>query len=104
MKKIISVAILLLTLNSCSFFTAATDVVDDYVSIEWKGNNDGKAIDSIRIIYHPAYVMVPKSELDSSGIILNQDINGYEVWVLEDVNFYHFDVRKKDTVIYIYEK
>lgn len=106
-RVLILFSILFLT-NSCSLFQTAYDVASDNVSITWKKDKeDQKPIDSIVIKFNPVYWREPIEWVDDS-IMINEEtdkiIDGYQVWILETNTIRYNEIRKLDTVIYIYKK
>jgi hypothetical protein len=106
MKKLLIISALMLLLSSCSVFEVVSDVFNDNVEIGWKGDSEGEPIDSVKIVYHGAYLEINKSQIDStkSRFYLHTDKDGYNIWILEDENTWYIDVQKNDTTFYFYEK
>jgi hypothetical protein len=106
MKKLLIISALMLLLSSCSILDAGLGLFNDNVDIGWKGDNTGEPVDSVKIVYHGAYLEINKSQIDSSKsrFYLHTDKDGYNIWILEDENTWFIDVIKNDTTIYFYEK
>lgn len=113
---IILAFILVAALSACSFLGSAANYLRDNVEITWDGNevfgNGDTAtvapIDSIVIRFNSAYWKedVAPTNIDSTYIESERDFNngGYSVWTLQTPNWRRYEVRKHDTVIYIYPR
>lgn len=98
-------------LSACSLLGTAASYFKDNVEITWK-NGEGSAIvgqpiDSIVVHFNSAYWKEDvKINPDSVYVESEKDFdnNGYSVWTLQTPNWRRYEVRKLDTVIYIYKK
>ena len=108
---IIPIIILLLLipiLSACSLLTSAGSYLVDNVEITWKQDKASLVsmpIDSIVVKFDPAYWKEDYVSRDSNYAEQEKDmvINNYEVWQLKTPNWRRFEVRRQDTIIYIYK-
>jgi len=106
--KVIRVLILfslVLVLSSCSLFQSAYDVADDYIDISWKKDNNKEQviIDSVVINFDAVYWKEESKDTNEINSERDFDQNGYNVWILRTKGIRYNEIRKKDTVIYIYK-
>jgi hypothetical protein len=98
---------LILILSSCSLFQSAYDVASEHVEVTWKKDKDKEQIvvDSIVIKFNPVYWREPVIWEDDSTMI-NEEVDrkqdGYQIWILETNTVRYNEIKKLDTVIYIY--
>lgn len=98
---------IVLVLSSCSLFKSAYEIVDDHVDITWKKDKDKEQIvvDSIVVKFNPVYWREPVIWEDDSTMI-NEETDkiqdGYQIWILETNTVRYNEIKKLDTVIYIY--
>lgn len=105
--KTLLFSLLVLLLSSCSLFQTAKDYVLNNIEIKWKkdASKDTLLIDSMRVKFDEVY-WVESKELDS----LNNDEeieffkNSYRIWILKTDEKRYNEVKKQDTIIYIYRK
>lgn len=95
--------------SGCSLFQSAYDVASEHVEVTWKKDTskEQKPIDSIVVKFNPVYWREPVVIEDDSTIINEETdkiIDGYQVWILETNTIRYNEVKKLDTVIYIYRK
>lgn len=103
-KKVILIINLMLFATSCSYFSSAYDVAKEHISITWKKESDDqKPIDSIVVKFNPVYWKEYKKN-DTNSTEIDRVIDGYQVWILEVNNIRYNEVKKLDTIIYIYRK
>jgi len=79
------------------------------VEVTWKKDKakDQKPIDSIVVKFNPVYWREPVVIEDDSTMINEETdriVDGYQIWILETNTIRYNEVRKLDTVIYIYRK
>lgn len=103
--KILIATTIILLFSGCSFLSSAYDVADDYIDISWKKdkNKEQVIIDSIVIKFDMVYWKEESSDTNSVNIERDFDQNGYNVWILKTKGIRYNEIRKKDTVIYIYK-
>lgn len=108
--KVIRVLILfsiILLLSGCSLFQSAYDVASEHVEVTWKKDKDKEqvVVDSIVIKFNPVYWREPVI-IENDSVMINEEtdkiIDGYQVWILETNTIRYNEVKKLDTVIYIY--
>jgi len=108
----LQITVLFLTimfLSGCSLFQSAYDVASKHVEVTWKKDNakDQKPIDSIVVKFNPVYWREPVEWVDDSTMINEETdkiMDGYSIWILETNTIRYNEVKKLDTVIYIYRK
>jgi len=105
--KIIIILLTATILNSCSFFQSAKTFVDENVEITWKKDKakDLVPVDSIVVRFNPVYWKEDIVE-DSTDFNVESDLikAGYSIWILEANSIRYNEVRKLDTIIYIYKQ
>lgn len=105
MRKVLVLFVIALALVvcSCSLFAPAITEVSKNVNISWgKDSTAGRPIDSILIKFEPVYwhdTLRTSTEVEKDFIS-----NGYRVWQLSSSYGTRFEVGRKDTMIYIYQK
>lgn len=109
MIRVIWLCSFLLLLSGCSLFQSAYDVASEHVEVTWKKDKakDQKPVDSIIIKFNPVYWREPVVIEDDSTMIneeTDKKQDGYQIWILETNTVRYNEVRKLDTVIYIYRK
>lgn len=103
--KALIIVILTLLLSSCSLFQSAYDVASDHIDISWKKdkNKEQVIIDSIVIKFDAVYWKEPSCDKNEENIERDFDQSGYNVWILKTKGIRYNEIRKNDTVIYIYK-
>jgi len=101
MNKIIVVLILVFGLSSCTVLKSIYDFGADNISVTWKKSEGKTVIDSLLIQNTSAYHILKCDTLDYEK---DFELNGYNVWILKIDNKIRFEVKKKDSLIYLYGK
>ncbi len=103
--KLILIVLITVFLYSCSLFQTAKDIVDDNIEITWKKDKDKKQVivDSIIIKFEPVYwVEFGKNDTLKTDLEVEYIKDGYRVWTLITPFKRYNEVKKLDTVIYLY--
>jgi hypothetical protein len=105
MKKIIFtiIAIALFMLSSCTTLLdwGAKTGIDEIKSLT-ADSTVNKPIDSIKIAYKPVRFQCKTTDTLNYDAKFNQD--GYEIWSITAGGIIRTEVKKSDTIIYIYKK
>lgn len=105
--KILIIAILTQLLFSCSLFQTAKEVINDNIEITWKKDKEKSQViyDSIIVKFEPVYwVEFGKNDTLKTDIEVEYIKDGYRVWTLITPFKRYNEVKKLDTIIYLYRK
>lgn len=110
MKFLISLIIVLLV-SSCTLLDSGVKVFKDNVEISLKSDKSKIPVDSILIKFEPVYwkenIVIDTTHpfiLSQEGTEKEWKQDGYSIWVLQSGNMRRIEVKKLDTMIYLWKK
>jgi hypothetical protein len=93
-------------MSGCSFLKSTASYFYENIEITWKPDKakDTEPVDSIVVHFPPVYWTEPPCEFVTEEKETEFTKSGYEVWILDNPFARRVEVKRQDTVIYIYRK